>query len=440
MRVIAFALAAISGRRVAPILMSTPTITARNLVTFSVPFTYNASRHAYSRTDDYLFAQLIPYIGSKRKLLPLIGRAITGVLAVQSANPPEMTFADLFAGSGVVGRAAKQMGFRVVANDWEPYAEAINGAFIGLNAAPICTTVFDELNSLPPCDGFVTQNYCPRDDSDCDPAKERMFYTRANGMRIDAIRTQIEEWELSGELTRDQKYFLLAPLLSAASYVSNTSGVFKAYHAGWGGQTRTAHYRILSDLRVSAPPLCDNGRDNVVTRLDALAAARQLSESFCGGCDIAYLDPPYNQHPYGSNYHMLNTIALYDRPEVPGMVHGGKSAIRTDWRTERRSAFNTASMALPALEEIVDALPCRWVLMSYSTDGNIPVEALVASLSQRGAVRVETRRYKRYRVSAQRMSQKSHNVEFVLVLDKQGKHRTVDQLECLEAIAAAASD
>ncbi len=91
---------------------------------------YHSRRHAAAHTTDFLFAQLIPYLGSKRKLLPLIADAVarTGVAGG--------TFADLFAGSGVVSRWAKTRGFRVVANDWEPYAQAINGCFAALNAAP----------------------------------------------------------------------------------------------------------------------------------------------------------------------------------------------------------------------------------------------------------------------------------------------------------------
>ncbi|MDR3707888.1 MAG: DNA adenine methylase [Capsulimonadaceae bacterium] len=395
-------------------------------------FTYNAADHAYARTDSYVFAQIIPYIGSKRKLLPLVLHAIerTGVR-------PGATFADLFAGSGVVSRMAKAMGYRVVANDWEPYAEVINGAFIGLNTPPMPESVFDELNELCPVAGFITQNYCPGDDENPQVDRERLYYTHANGQRIDAIRSHIAAWEESGAITLEQQRYLLAPLLSASCYVSNTSGVFKAYHAGWGGKTATALYRILSPLKLSPPPLIDNGFENVVTRLDAMKLASSLDAITASSCDIAYLDPPYNQHPYGSNYHLLNTIALYDKPEVPD-IHVGKSAIRTDWRSLRRSAFNCTATALPALLDIVDALPCRWVLLSYSTDGNIPISELTKSLADRGRLWVETHRYKRYRVSAQRMSAQSHNVEFVLILDRDAKPDQKACRACRRLIDAAA--
>jgi len=375
---------------------------------------YDPRRHSAFRTEDYVFSQLIPYLGNKRKLLPLIDEAVrlTGIR--------EGVFADLFAGSGVVSRWAKREGFRVVANDWEPYSELINGCHLGLNEVPAgVDKLLDELNDPNlALEGYVTNHFCPADDGRPDPKRERCFYTRANGRRIDAIRERIAQWRENGRIDDASMSYLMAPLLYAVSYVSNTSGVFKAYHHGWGGQTGTALYRILSDIRLTPPVLLDNGRNNMVTRLDATQLAVDWQDAVDGPMDIAYLDPPYNQHPYGSNYHMLNTVGLWDKPEIGPMRRGTKSAIRTDWRTERRSAYNHARAALPELERLVDALPARWVLLSYSTDGNIPAPDLLRALADRGETHVITRRYKRYRVSSQRFSPRPHTVEFVAVLDK----------------------
>ena len=137
---------------------------------------------------------------------------------------------------------------------------------------------------------------------------ERLFFTRANGMRIDAIRTQVALWEGRGWLAESEKAVLLASLLYAVSYVSNTSGVFKGFHRGWGGRTGTALYRILSALRLCPPVFFDNELDNRAVQSDAQTLAATLRAQCV---DIAYLDPPYNQHPYGSNYHVLNTVALW---------------------------------------------------------------------------------------------------------------------------------
>jgi adenine-specific DNA-methyltransferase len=132
---------------------------------------------------------------------------------------------------------------------------------------------------------------------------------------------------------------------------------------------------------------------------------------------------------------MLNTIALWDCPAVPDIADA-KCAIRTDWRTERRSLFNTASSACAALCKLLDLIDSRWVLMSYSTDGNIPVDQLVSVFAERGSLSVVGNSYKRYRVSSQRMSERSHNVEFVLILDKSGRPNT-GKSDVLQEIFAA---
>jgi adenine-specific DNA-methyltransferase len=383
---------------------------------------YTAPRHAAVRTDDYVYAQLIPYIGNKRKLLPLVYRGLEHTGCRGGA------FVDLFTGSTVVARFAKTQGFRVLANDWEPYSYEIAAGTVALDAVPPfarlggAQRVFAALNALPPLDGYVTRHLCPRDDARPDPARERMFFTRANGQRIDAIREQVAAWEAGGLIAAGERAYLLSALAYAVSYASNTSGVFKGFHRGWGGATSTALYRIRGELCLRPPPLFDNGQANLALRADAQALGRDLPAILGRRPDVVYLDPPYNQHPYGSNYHLLNTVVLWDKPPLqPGIVVGGrvrdKSAIRKDWRTERRSPYNSAREALPAFRALLDALDARWVLLSYSTDGNMLLERVVAALAERGRLSVFTQQYKRYRVSAPRMSPRPRNVEFLAVLD-----------------------
>ena len=377
---------------------------------------YRARDHAAARTTDYVFSQLIPYLGNKRKLLPLIGQAIaqTGLSGG--------LFVDFFAGSGVVARFAKRSEFRVFANDWEPYAHVLSHAAVACNAMPTflalggADAAFAALNAAPPLDGYVTRHLCPRSDECPDPDTERLFFTRLNGRKIDAMREMIAGWEAEGRLTGDERAVLLAALLYSVSYVSNTSGVFKGFHRGWGGATGTALYRICSEITLKPPAFHDNGLANQAHRRDAQALADELRAAGTVA-DIAYLDPPYNQHPYGSNYHVLNTVALWDKPAVAPFVDGrNKSAIRQDWRTERRSAYNHGT-ALDAYRRLLQTIAARHILTSYSTDGNIPLDALLQAASERGRLSCLTHAYKRYRVSAQRMSARPRTVEFVLSID-----------------------
>ena len=177
------------------------------------------------------------------------GREQTGVR-------PGGCFVDFFAGSGVVARWAKLLGYRVIANDWEPYSQVINRCYIACNRPPAMAAArrvrraIERLNRLPPVVGWVTEHLCPRDDEHFDVERDRMFYMRKNGMRIDAIREQIAAWKRAGAITDLEEACLLAPLVYQACYTSNTSGVFKGFHNGWGGQTATALYRIAGDLRL----------------------------------------------------------------------------------------------------------------------------------------------------------------------------------------------
>jgi adenine-specific DNA-methyltransferase len=223
---------------------------------------------------------------------------------------------DLFTGSTVVARYAKTLGYRVVANDWEPYSYEIARGTVAVNHVPPFARlggverVFAHLNSLTPLYGYVAKHFCPQDDEHPDPEYERMFFTRHNGERIDAIREQIAEWEMESKLSLDERAFLLSALAYAVSYASNTSGVFKGFHNGWGGKTGTALYRIRGTLSLAPPVVLDNAQNNIAIREDAQAISSHLSHLIGQRPDIVYIDPPYNQHPYGSNYHLLNTVVL----------------------------------------------------------------------------------------------------------------------------------
>lgn len=407
-----------------------------------VETSYHRPTHRARYTDHYVFSQLIPYIGNKRKLLPLIARGIarTGVR--------RGTFVDMFTGSTVVARLAKTMGLRIVANDWEPYAHEIAAGTVGLNTAPDfpilggLAEVFRRLNGMRGRRGYVARHLCPADDEKPDPETERLFFTRRNGERIDAMREQISRWQEVGELSTAARAYLLSALLYSVSYVSNTSGVFKAFHRGWGGKTGTALYRIRSRIRIEPPVLHDNGEENMALREDAQKLAPRLKRLLGKRPDVVYLDPPYNQHPYGSNYHVLNTVALWDKPPLnpTTRVLGrtvDKSAIRKDWRKLRRSPYNHRHTATAAFADLLDRIDARWILFSYSTDGMMGLEELLQALCGRGRAEIFTQRYKRYRVSTPRRSPRPHTVEFVAVLDTSRRSRPGASRQLMDTIHRA---
>lgn len=385
-------------------------------------------------TEEYVFSQLIPYIGNKRKLLDIIHQAI------KLTNIENGTFVDLFSGSTVVSRFAKKLGFRVLSNDWEPYSEQIAIGTVVLNEIPKFDNfggvekVFDLLNNVVPVEDYVTKHLCPTDDEKLDHEKDRLFFMRKNGMKIDAMRELISKWVEEHKISQTEFSYLMASLLYSVSYVSNTSGVFKGFHRGWGGSNGTAQYRICSDISLKPPILFNNDQDNISIREDAGVLVNRLTGILGKIPDIIYLDPPYNQHPYGSNYHVLNSITLWDKPDFPEKItRGTKSAIRLDWRTERKSAYNSRPKAVQEFQELIDNISSKFILTSYSTEGNIPLNEMMKILGSKGTLRVVKREYVRYRVSPTRLSPKPRNVEFVVITDTNGKPESKEIIDSIIA-------
>ena len=378
----------------------------------------------------YLVDQLIAYIGNKRALLPFLH----GVLCGLALDPHRSTFLDPFAGSGAVSRLARVMGFRVAANDWEPYSFVINTCHLRLRPSDLdllfpgrggVDAVLADLNSLPPAPesaAYIGRHYAPRSTEEADWSTERLFYTKENAQVIDAVRQRIEEMFPQGPEPVDaapdgaalQKAALLAPLLYEAATHTNTSGVFKAFHRGFGGLGRDALRRILGPIHVNRPVLCDSPSPAEVGCMDAAAFLAGRTGEVC------YLDPPYAVHQYGSNYFMLNSIALWDRLPVSQERDAGgrlrhKAGIRPDW-TRTRSAFCYRDTAAAAMKGVVDAADCRWLVVSYSNEGLIGLEELCDLLASTGTLTVLSTGYAKYPGGKQSIHRATRNRELALVV------------------------
>jgi adenine-specific DNA-methyltransferase len=374
----------------------------------------------------FLTEQLIAYIGNKRALLPFLHGVLSGLVE----EPSRCAFLDPFAGSGAVSRLARMMGFRVHANDWETYSFVLNSCHLGLGQSELrglfrkaggLSRLLAEMNhfTAAPAEEYISRHYAPRSTATADWRTERLFYTRENALAIDALRERIEglyPGEPAEPDPRAEKHALLATLLYEAATHTNTSGVFKACHKGFGGHGRDALNRILAPIRLRAPVLVDSPAVSTMTCVDAASFLRARSGEVC------YLDPPYAQHQYGSNYFMLNTIALWDKPPVNDKRGADgrfleKAGIRSDW-TRTRSAFCYRRTALPAMKEVVDAADCRWLVVSYSNEGVIGLEELCDLLSVTGGLTVHSTGYVRYPGGKQSLVRTIRNLELALVVDR----------------------
>ena len=389
----------------------------------------------------YLTEQIIAYIGNKRKLLPLIYKAIENA----GVSPNEkISFFDVFSGSGVVSRFAKYLGFEVYSNDWEYYAYVLNRGFLEFNESDIkkifgsqseFEKILNEINSLPePSEDnqYIAKYYAPKefDVEQADYKTERLFYTRENALAIDKIRNWIENYQVKNKKISDEVesdfvrekvfYLLLANLLYESATHTNTSGVFKAFHKEFGGHGKDALSRIMKKIELHPLVLIDSKAKVHVYQENANELARKIK-----GIDIAYLDPPYNQHQYGSNYHMLNTIAKWDKIPAPLELNSKgvlkkKAAIREDW-VNTRSDYCYKDSAEESFEDLIMHLDARYIFISYSTDGIIPFERMREICTKRGRLSLVTNEYTTYRGGKQSNRRQNTNIEFILSIDTSRK-------------------
>jgi len=375
----------------------------------------------------YLTKQLIAYIGNKRSLLPFLSNVFDSLPLGENT-----IFQDPFSGSGAVSRLGKSKGFEVHSNDWEYYSYIVNSCYIGINKEETGNLfkeygglnkvfkMFESLdNSFTP---YISKHYAPKDTNSADYVTERLFYTRENAIFIDRARSLIEEMYPGSQLSQrklKEKNILLSSLLYEVSTHANTSGVFKACHKGFGGHGKDALGRILAPMKMEIPKLIDNYKSHTVSKMDALDFVKGKTT------DICYLDPPYNMHQYGSNYFMLNTVALWDKPDVNGArgLDGRyleKAGIRKDWKSTK-SPYCYKKQAPDSFRDLMENIDSRHIILSYNTEGIIPFNELFDIMERQGKVNLHIKDYTLYRGGKQSLSRKNHNMELLLVVDREGK-------------------
>ncbi len=305
---------------------------------------------------------MIKYLGSKRTLIPDLVRVIS--------HFPELTSAtDLFSGTCRVGQAFKRAGLAVHSNDLNAYAYALAMCYVAADREAVerdARLLIEEFNRMPGEPGYFTKAFC----------EDSRFFQPKNGARVDAIREAIESKGLEPSL----KYVLLVSLMEAADRVDSTCGVQMAYVKKWA-------QRAFNDLELRMPEVVPASKAGPcrATNLDALEAAKQIST------DIVYLDPPYNQHSYLSNYHIWETLILWDKPEYYGVA-----CKRMDCRT-RKSDFNSRQGHMPAFDEVLrHAARAPLVIVSFSDEGYQSRSHLEAVLREHGDVHVISKDFKRY--------------------------------------------
>lgn len=332
------------------------------------------------------------YIGSKERLLPFIEEQVS-----KRVKEDIYSFGDPFCGTAAVSRLFKRLGKKVTANDSLRFCYVLAKAALTINAEPqfrrlvesgaVGTKeavnlfsipydkVLDYLNAVGGEQGFVFREYSPG--GTANGTYQRQYFSDANAQKIDAIRSQIAQWEISGLVSEAEGCLLISDLLRATNRVANIAGTYGCFIKRWD-------QRALKPLTLRRSPIISSSQSQEVFCGDALALVK--ARSF----DVLYLDPPYTWRHYGAYYHILETIAQGDEPVVTG-----RTGLRP-WE-ENKSRYCDRSDAVNALRELVSLAEFKHLFLSYNSEGMISHDQIMETLALRGDPAFSEATYRRYR-------------------------------------------
>lgn len=315
------------------------------------------------------------YIGSKVTLLNEIKKIID-----RNVSGNEKSFLDLFAGTNSVAEYFKNE-YEVTTNDILYFSFVNSMATIENNNALLFNKLkcdpFEYLNDDKKAldyDGcyYYTTNYTPSGDA--------MYFTEENGKKIDFIRNTIDDWYENNLLEKYEYYYLISSLIEALPYVSNITGTYGAFLKHWDK-------RALNKLEIKPLPIINNGCNNKAYNEDANKLVRKIQS------DITYIDIPYNNRQYASNYHLLENIARNNKPKL-----NGKTKL-FDW-SHLKSKYSMKLKAYESLEDLIKNLDTTYLVLSYNDEGIINYEDLLELLKKHSinnkvdAITIPYRKYK----------------------------------------------
>lgn len=327
------------------------------------------------------------YIGSKLSLINFIQ---TSVFEIAGKN--NQSFCDLFAGTGIVGRHFKKLGYSVISNDLQYYSYVLNRHYIGNNNAlkfkkfPF-GNIFDYLNTLVPTKGFIFDNYATGGGTD------RLYFSDNNAIKCDSIRKEIEKLFQDDYITADEYFFLLACLLENIDKYANTASVYAAFLKKL--KTSAQKDFIISPVET----ICSNKRQ-FVFNTDANKLIKNIKT------DILYLDPPYNERQYASNYHLLETIAKYDNPIV-----SGKTGLRE--YKEQKSLYCRRQTVVKTFADIVRRANTKYIFLSYNNEGLMSFDEIKAIMSTKGRYGCFSQEHNRFKADKNRKYSANSTTEYI---------------------------
>lgn len=345
------------------------------------------------------------YIGSKLSLLEFLEDSIKKV-----AKKDCHVFCDLFAGTGIVGSYFKKNGFKVIANDIQYYSYVLNRHYIQnhkqLEFKGLFTLMTDlkktdikdrknvvlaYLNILKGKKGFIYNNYCLGGTKDKD--EPRLYFSDENGLKCDSIRQEIETWKNSKVINGDEYYFLLASLVESIDKYANTASVYGAF-------LKNLKKSALKSFILKPAELIVNDQEHEVYNEDINSVVKKIKG------DILYLDPPYNQRQYATNYHMLETIAKYDNPKIHG-----KTGLRE--YEKQKSSYCSKNQVKQSFKDLIINADVKYIFLSYNNEGLMSADDIKEVMSLRGEYGYFTKEYSRFKADKNREYKTEKTVEYL---------------------------
>ncbi|MDD3000687.1 MAG: DNA adenine methylase [Candidatus Riflebacteria bacterium] len=307
------------------------------------------------------------YIGSKYSLLDFLQETILQLTDYKDGD--DYVFADLFAGTGIVGSTYKAKGCRVISNDIQYYSYILNKHFIE-NCSPVDTSLLNTLNSLPGIDGFIYNNYCQGSGS------ERNYFTDFNGRKCDVIRIELEKMYENNQISESVYMYFLASLVNSIDKYANTASVYGAF-------LKHIKKSAMKDFKLELLPVIDGPKGKVYNE-NINSLVRHISG------DVLYLDPPYNARQYCSNYHVLETIAKYDNP-----ILSGKTGLRDS--SEQKSEFCSKRTVATVFDDLIANANFKYIILSYNNEGLMSLDTIKEIMSKYGTYSFYTKEYRRFK-------------------------------------------
>lgn len=307
------------------------------------------------------------YIGSKYSLLDFLETTIEDVTGYK--NGDNYVFADLFAGTGIVGQTYKSKGCTVISNDIQYYSYVLNKHYIE-NIPELDSGLLEHLNKLPYAKGFIYNNYCAGSGSG------RNYFTNENGKKCDAIRIELEKLHTSGQIDDHLYFYYLASLITSIDKYANTAAVYGAFlkHIKKSAQ-KEFQLELLPVISGNIGKVYNEDINTLVRNIDG---------------DVLYLDPPYNARQYCSNYHVLETIARYDNPRLSGVTGLRDSSAQKSRFCSKRTVTST-------FEDLIKNANFKYIFLSYNNEGLMSLDTIKEIMSRYGEYSFFTKEYRRFK-------------------------------------------